>query len=779
MARNEAETRADLIDPRLREWGWWSEGDVRVSREYQVAPGRIVGGGQPQQRMILDYLLLMKGRKLAVLEAKAEDKPLTEGLAQAKQYAEKLGVRFAYCTNGLGYYEVDMHTAVEKPVSVLPSPADLWIRAIASEPPLKIELTTVPTETKGGTFKGRYYQERAVEAVLGAIAENKRRILLTLATGTGKTYIAFQIAWKLFQARWTSDGTGKRRPRILFLADRNVLANQASNAFGAFADDAVVRIRPADIRKAGGVPKNASVFITIFQTFMSGVDGQGEKDPYFGEYPADFFDFIVVDECHRGGASDESQWRAILEYFSSAVQLGLTATPRRDENVDTYDYFGDPVYVYSLKDGINDGYLTPFRVKQISTTLDEYTFTPGDRVIAGEIDTEHTYTEEEFNRLIVIRSREVARTRIFMEQMNPMEKTLVFCQSQEHALEIRDIINKLKTVPDVNYCHRVTADDGDIGDRWLLAFQDNEKAIPVILTTSEKLSTGVDALNIRNIVLLRQITSMIEFKQIIGRGTRLFDGKDYFTIYDFVKAHEHFNDPEWDGEPIPPDIPTPPDDDDDDDADDNGDGGDDDTDPDAKRPTKIRVELAPGREMEIDYMMTTTFWGPNGKQMTAAEFLKYLFGELPNFYKDENDLRKIWSDPLTRIELLTRLADHGLSLDDLQKIQDLISATDSDLYDVLAYVSFNAPRKTRNERADGARRKVSKQFSERAHDFIEFVLEQYVSQGVEELRPDNLAPLLELRFGTVNEGLDELGFTPDQAGEAFRSFQKHLYVERA
>jgi type I restriction enzyme R subunit len=777
MARNEAETRADLIDPRLREWGWLSEGDVHVSREYQVAPGRIVGGGRPQQRMILDYLLLMKGRKLAVLEAKAEDKPLTEGLAQAKQYAEKLGVRFAYCSNGLGYYEVDMYTALENQVSVLPSPADLWMRSIASEPPLKIELTTVPTETKGGTFKGRYYQERAIETVLGAIAENKRRILLTLATGTGKTYIAFQIAWKLFQARWTSDGTGKRRPRILFLADRNVLANQAFNAFGAFAEDAVVRIRPADIRKAGGVPKNASVFITIFQTFMSGVNGEGEKDPYFGEYPADFFDFIVVDECHRGGASDESQWRAILEYFSSAVQLGLTATPRRDENIDTYNYFGAPVYVYSLKEGINDGYLTPFRVKQISTTLDQYTFTPGDKVIAGAIDPEHTYTEEEFNRRIVIRSREVARTRIFMEQMNSMEKTLVFCQSQEHALEIRDIINRLKTIPDPNYCHRVTADDGDIGDRWLLAFQDNEKAVPVILTTSEKLSTGVDALNIRNIVLLRQITSMIEFKQIIGRGTRLFDGKDYFTVYDFVKAHEHFLDPEWDGEPIPPDvpgIPTPPD----------RKGGkpqpdDPDGDPETPRPEKIRVELAPGREMEIDYMMTTTFWGPNGKQMTAAEFLKYLFGELPNFYKDEDDLRKIWSDPLTRIELLTRLANHGLSSDDLEKIQDLISATESDLYDVLAYVSFNAPPKTRSERATTASQKMSLQFSDRARRFIEFVLEQYVAEGVEELRPDRLAPLLELRFGNVNEGLDEIGFTPDQAGDAFRSFQKHLYAETA
>ncbi|MFM8568179.1 MAG: DEAD/DEAH box helicase family protein, partial [Candidatus Kapaibacterium sp.] len=368
-----------------------------------------------------------------------------------------------------------------------------------------IQLTTVPTETKGGTFAGRYYQERAIEAVLGAIAEGRRRILLTLATGTGKTYIAFQVAWKLFQARWTADGKGKRRPRILFLADRNVLANQAFNAFGAFAEDAVVRIRPEDIRKRGGVPKNASVFITIFQTFMSGTDSEGNPQPYFGEYPADFFDLVVVDECHRGGANDESQWRDILNYFSSAVQLGLTATPRRDENADTYTYFGNPVYVYSLKDGINDGFLTPFRVKQISTTLDEYTFTPGDRVVAGDIELDHTYTEDEFNRKIMILSREVARTRIFMDQMNPMEKTLVFCQTQEHALEIRDIINRLKTVADPNYCHRVTADDGDIGDRWLLAFQDNEKAIPVILTTSEKLSTGVDALNIRNIVLLRPI----------------------------------------------------------------------------------------------------------------------------------------------------------------------------------------------------------------------------------------------------------------------------------
>ena len=767
MARNEAETRAELIDPKLNEWGWASGGDTKVSREFPVAPGRIIGVGQRQRKVILDYLLEYKGRKVAVLEAKGEDKGLTEGLGQAKLYAEKLGVRFAYCTNGLGFYEVDMESGTEGEIDRLPTPEELWDRVYKNEPTLATTLSSVPAETRGGLYRARYYQERAIEAVLDGVSRGRNRMLLTLATGTGKTYIAFQIAWKLFQARWTADPQQSRRPRILFLADRNVLANQAYNAFGAFDEDAVIRIRPGDIAKKGHVPKNGNVFITIFQTFMSGTDANGEPAPYFGEYPADFFDLIVVDECHRGGASDESQWRGILEYFSSAVQLGLTATPRRDENIDTYDYFGEPVYVYSLREGIDDGFLTPFRVKQISTTLDSYNYSPADEVVAGDIDEEHTYTEKDFNSRIKIRAREVARVRVFMEQMNQDEKTLVFCRDQAHALEVRDMINQIKASSDPNYCHRVTADDGDIGEQWLLAFQDNDKLIPTILTTSEKLSTGVDALNIRNIVLLRPINSMIEFKQIIGRGTRLFDGKDYFTIYDFVKAHEHFNDPEWDGEPEIP-VPKP-----------GGGGG---TPPEGggegtPRPEKIVVELGKGRDLEIDYMMETTFWGPNGKQMTAAEFLTLLFGELPNFYKDEDDLRRIWSDPLTRIELLTRLEEHGFTTGDLRRIQELIAASESDLFDVLAFVSFDAERKTRSERASQAQPRVAAEFDVRARDFIEFVLDHYVNEGVEELHPDRLAPLLELRYGTLAEGLDAIGLAPDLAREAFRSFQQHLYAE--
>src|SRR5258706_1132887 len=383
-----------------------------------------------------------------------------------------------------------------------------------------------------------------------AIASKQQRILLTLATGTGKTFIAFQIAWKLFYSRWNLSHEPSRRPRILFLADRNNLADQAYNNFSAFPEDAMARISPEDIRKKGKVPKNASVFFTIFQTFMSGPPKDDNPSPYFGEYPPDFFDFIVIDECHRGGANDEGNWRGIMDYFAPAVQLGLTATPKRQENADTYEYFGDPVYIYSLKEGINDGFLTPFRVKQIATTLDEYVYTPDDLVVDGEVLPGKRYTEPDFNRIIQIKEREAKRVKVFMEQINQNEKTLVFCASQDHALAVRDLINQIKTSKDPNYCQRVTANDGALGEQHLRDFQDNERLIPTILTTSQKLSTGVDARNIRNIVLMRPINSMIEFKQIIGRGTRLYDGKDYFTIYDFVDAYHHFADPEWDGEPI-------------------------------------------------------------------------------------------------------------------------------------------------------------------------------------------------------------------------------------
>ena len=450
-----------------------------------------------------------------------------------------------------------MQTGKEGELPTYPTPDELWAMTFAEANAWRDRFAAVPFEDKGGTLGERYFRDIAIDRVLDAVAEDKPRTLLTLATGTGKTLIAFQIAWKLFHSRWNLSREPSRRPRILFLADRNILANQAYNAFSSFPEDALVRIAPEDIRKKGRVPKNGNLFFTIFQTFMCGPPKDGKPSPYFGEYPSDFFDFIVIDECHRGGANDESNWRGILDYFAPAVQLGLTATPKRKDNVDTYKYFGEPVYIYSLKEAINDGFLTPFKVTQITTTLDEYVYTPDDQLIEGEVVAGWRYEEKDFNTIIEIKEREAHRVKLVMDQINQHEKTLVFCATQDHALAVRDLINQMKASADPNYCQRVTANDGELGEQHLREFQDNEKTIPTILTTSEKLSTGVDARNIRNIVLMRPINSMIEFKQIIGRGTRLYDGKDYFTIYDFVKAHHHFNDSEWDGEPLEPEPKAP------------------------------------------------------------------------------------------------------------------------------------------------------------------------------------------------------------------------------
>jgi type I restriction enzyme, R subunit len=336
-----------------------------------------------------------------------------------------------------------METGHEAETSRYPTPDELWKLTFPEQNAWRDRFAAVPFEDKGGYFQGRYYQDTAIDRVLEAIAEERQRLLLTLATGTGKTFVAFQIAWKLFHSRWNLGREPSRRPRILFLADRNILADQAYNAFSAFPEDALVRIEPGDIRKKGKVPKNGSLFFTIFQTFMSGPPKDSHPSPYFGEYPQDFFDFIVID------------------------------------NADTYAYFGEPVYVYSLKEGINDGFLTPFKVKQISTTLDEYVYTPDDKLIEGEIETGKRYTESDFNKIIEIKEREAHRVSLFMEQIKQNEKTLVFCATQDHALAVRDLINQMKTSKDSHYCQRVTAEDGSLGEQHLRDLQDNEKTIPI------------------------------------------------------------------------------------------------------------------------------------------------------------------------------------------------------------------------------------------------------------------------------------------------------------
>jgi superfamily II DNA or RNA helicase/predicted GIY-YIG superfamily endonuclease len=949
---NEAETRAELIDPMLKQSGWGIVDESRVLREYAITAGRIQTGQRRAKKLIADYVLVYKGIKLAVIEAKRADLDVGEGVTQAKQYAFKLQLETAYSTNGKEIYSICMKTGAEELVSAFPTPEVLWQKTYTDQNEWRNKFSKIPFETRSGTWQPRYYQEIAIKNTLEAIAKEEDRILLTLATGTGKTAIAFQIAWKLFHTRWNLKRDGSRRPRILFLADRNILANQAFNAFNAFPDDAMVRIRPNEIRNQGRVPTNGSIFFTIFQTFMASANSATESrtvteqsrstkfmeiaitepdevgymyilecadgsfytgstknlslridehkkgkaskhtayrlpvkliyyetfdridnafnrekqiqkwsrakkialikkdiellkrlstnrsstssltessiidcvatkvpepvatkvpepvatkvpepvatkvpepvEGYFGEYPEDYFDLIIIDECHRGGANDESNWRGILDYFSPAVQLGLTATPKRNLNIDTYKYFGEPVYIYSLKEGINDGFLTPFKVKRIQTTMDDYIYTNDDDIIEGEIKEGKLYDEKDFNRIIEIKAREEKRVQVFLYDAIQTDKSIIFCANQAHAALIRDMVNRLSESDNPFYCVRVTANDGERGEQYLREFQDNEKLIPTILTTSQKLSTGVDARNIRNIVLMRPVKQMIEFKQIIGRGTRLFDGKEFFTIYDFVDAYHRFFDPEWDGEPIPElckkckqipcicekEEPKPcdvckelpcvcP--------------------PEPRKPCekcgqkpcvcirKVKIKLKDGKEREIQHMTQTSFWNADGKPISAEEFLHNLFGVLPEFFKSEDELRAIWSNPITRRTLLENLETAGFGKDELNNLKKLINAEKSDLYDVLEYVlNSNVKPISRKERVALTQTTIFAMLDDKQKEFIDFVLNKYIESGVGELDREKLPILLENKYQSLEDAKEILG-NVQQINALFIEFQKYLY----
>ena len=535
---NEAETRAEHIDPALAAAGWGVVDGSRIRREYPITLGRIEGHGRRGKALKADYVLEYRNTKLATVEAKAWDQALTEGVGQAKDYATKLAIRHTYATNGQGIYGIDMQTGHEAEVPRYPSPDDLLIE--------------------------------------------------------------------------------------------------------------------------------------------------------------------------------------------------------------------------------------------------------GDLVV-GE-----RFVESDFNKKIEIKEREAHRVKIFMDQIDQREKTLVFCANQDHALMVRDLINQMKTSTNPDYCVRVTANDGERGEQHLKEFQDNEKTIPTILTTSQKLSTGVDARNVRNIVLLRPINSMIEFKQIIGRGTRLYDGKDYFTIYDFVKAYHHFSDPEWDGEPLDPEAcpscgqrpcgcerpdPEPC--------------------PDCgKRPCecpkepcevcgklkcvcekkkRAKVKLADGKARNIQHMMMTSFWHPDGTPMSSQQFMEMLFGKLPEFFHDETELRTIWSAPDTRAKLLEALAAEGFGHDQLAEMQRIIDADKSDLFDVLAHVAYALPTVTREVRAANARVHIHSEFNDRQQAFLDFVLAHYVSEGVEELDQKKLTPLLRLKYhDSLSDAVADLG-KPEEIGRVFAGFQKYLY----
>ena len=745
MAYSESDTRVKLIDPKIKESSW---SENNIVREYYFTDGRKLIGNKRGKRYFVDYLLTYKNTNLAIIEAKAQTKDPLDGLQQSINYAQKLKIDFVYATNGDKIYEHSLIEGSGRWVENYPTPDELFNKKFGQIDTKKEQTITCPFHIEGN-MKPRFYQQIAVQKSIEAIASGKDRILLTLATGTGKTYIAFQIVYRLFASKWNRDGSD-RRPKILFLADRNVLADQAYNTFNPLEKE-IIRLNGKEIKKRGGkVPTNANIFFAIYQSIAENknrvietTEEESEDDvtAYYKQYPSNFFDLIIIDECHRGSANDESSWKDILNHFSSAVHLGLTATPKRDDNGDTYKYFGDPIYEYSLKDGINDGFLTPYKVKRIKTNIDEYKFDPND-IITGELDKQIIELEK-FEREVIIPKRTELIAKTIIENINPMDKTIIFCVNQKHASDMKIAIDKFKTVKDNNYCLRVTSDEGDIGRNFLEDFQNNDKDIPAIITSSKMLTTGVDAKNVRNVVLTAPIKSMTEFKQIIGRGTRVFEGKDFFTIIDFVGATNLFYDDRWDGVAEPIDEPKPPKPTDSGNGEDGTTGGGGEIEPPIPPKEKVTIDIK-GKKLKV-INIETTYVGDDGRPLKTDEYLELLIGILGKFYNDEQGLRDIWSNPAHRKDLLNRLKEINIDESQLEDLKEIFEAVNSDIYDVLAHLSFNLDIKTRNERAIAVENSnfIEKYHNEKAKDFIEFILEKYIKYGFKELEENKLSTLIE------------------------------------
>lgn len=794
MSYSESDTRAKFIDPKLKT-DWRSEDFI--IREYKISDWRKILGWKHTAPKFADYLLRYKWKNIWIIEAKAYDKEITQWLEQVKWYAEKLHIRFVYTTNGQWIYEFDMQEWKWDYIQNYPTPQNLYDRYFEYSNKIKDTLLEQPYNITWNVIP-RYYQELAINHTLEAIGDWKDRILLTLATWTGKTFIAFQLVWKLFQAKRSRHEIWKQRPKILFLADRNILVDQAMNTFNPMEKD-IIKVTWEEVRKRNGkVPHNANVFFAIYQAIIWD-KAESEEDyednglnNYFKQYDPDFFDLIIIDECHRWWANESWSWHEILEYFSPAVQIWLTATPKRQDNIDTYRYFWNPVYQYSLKEWINDWFLTPYKVKRIHTSIDELVLNDWDKITQWwkEISVEQTkkiYTVDQFEREIVIPERTDLIAQAILNNINTNEKTIIFCVDQAHALRMRDSINKYKTNSDIDYCVRVTSDEWQIWRWYLERFQDNDKTIPTILTSSQMLTTWVDARNIRNIVLVRNIWSMVEFKQIIWRWTRLFDWKDFFTILDFTWATNKFYDDDWDWEPEAIEETNPQSDESDSSFDKGaqddplywkGDAPEEQGDFQEREPhKKIFVQLGDERVLkitDIDIRYVDENWRP----ITAEEFLKKLVWDLPNLYESEQQLREIWSNPDTREDLLNKLSEMWIGEKHLEKLKEMFDAQDCDIFDVLAHISFNTDLKKRIERVAHVKWTsiLFQQYEDlNAKDFLDFLLNQYAQHGVREIWKSKLNGLVSLfNRGSASE-VAEYFWGSKELREAYYELQKGLY----
>ena len=773
MFFSESDTRSKFIDQKLKNDGWQENS---IIREYYFTDWRKLLWNARWKRKFADYILSYKWIKLAIIEAKKLDLEATEWLEQVKEYAKILSLRFVFSTNWKKIYQFDMQTGFWSFVENYPNPEELYEMVFEVENEAREILLKEPFYLTDK--KPRYYQEIAIQKTMEKITENQKRILLTLATWTGKTVIAFQIIYKLFQARWSLDGIGKRRPRILFLADRNVLVNQAMNTFNPLEKD-IIKINSEEIRKRNGkVPTNASIFFWIYQALTGWnywEDTENDNfssEEYFRQYDKNFFDLIVIDECHRGWAREDWNWAEILKYFESAVQIGLTATPKRADNVDTYKYFWNPIYEYSLKNGIDDGFLTPFKIKRIQLNTDEFVLNSSDKIISWEVKKQ-VFGVNDMDRTIVIDERTELVAQTILQQINKMDKTIVFCVDQDHALRMRDAINKYKTVKDADYCVRVTSNEWEIWKIFLEKFQNNSKDIPTILTSSQMLTTWVDALNVRNIVLDRNIWSIVEYKQIIGRGTRVFDGKDFFTVYDFRWATTKFVDEIWDWLPeedfekeekekelqkqekfeniLPKDEEL------------------------KEKNEKIFVKLGDNREIKIINIETRYLDPSTGKHLSSEDFIKKILGELPKFYQNEHDLRFAWADPETREKFLKNLEYIWLDAEQIENLKKIFEAEKSDIFDILAYISYGNEMKNRDERSKTAKSILEKYKNPKAKDFLQFLLELYEREWIMNFKKDGLSSKIELfNRWLAREIAAEFGWV-QELKQAYYDLQKGIY----
>lgn len=771
---NEHETCRDFVIPLLDAAGWRTA-PAMVYEQLSITDGRIVGAGKLAKRRAprrADYVLAFAPDFYgAVVEAKRRRKSASDGLEQGKWYAQRIDVPFVYSTNGKGIVEFDALAGTETTRTDFPAADELLARLVAAG---KLDASVAATlrQPVPVHYRPRYYQVGAINAALNALLTGDKRVLLTLATGTGKTIVAFQIAWRLWQAGWNLAGE-PRKPRILFLADRSILVDDPmSKTFAPFGD-------ARHKLEGGAAVKTREMYFALYQALT----GEEDRPDLYRAFAPDFFDLVIVDECHRGSARDNSVWRDILAYFEPAAQVGMTATPLREESRDTYRYFGNPAFTYSLRNGIDDGFLAPYTVKRVVLDVDVHGWTP----TPGEVDEfgreipEGLYTSAEFEKAIRLKARTRAiarRVTDFMKDTDRHAKTIVFCVDQEHAAQMRQELTTLNSdlvKSEPNYVARITANEGEWGRALLSSFQDVESTEPIVVTTSQLLTTGVDIPTCTNIVIARTVRSMAEFKQILGRGTRLRDdyGKLTFNVLDFTgSATELFADPDFDGEPVliteeeltaegqviekpaPKPVPT------------------EESDDFPEEQGALIVEGGPvAVESERDY-----FVAPDGQRYDASKYGLIVRDRLRDQFPTAAALRHRWADVGERDTLLDELGELGIDPD---RLASVIDQEEADPLDVLTHVGFDTSIRSRRERAQRARDLMPTEFAgmhEEAIGVLDALLDKYVDAGLQQFTlPDILKVPPISSLGSVTDIIRFFGGTAEGLRLAVNRLQELLY----